>query len=61
MFAEGNMDCIGIEGQLELFNGSPVIVYTCEPGGDFATTFVSPSVTAQLGWEASDFLADPSF
>jgi len=55
------MDCIGIEGQLELFNGSPVVVYTCEPDGDFATTFISPGVSALLGWEASDFLTDPSF
>jgi PAS domain S-box-containing protein len=55
------MDCIGIEGQLALFNGSPVIVYTCEPAGDFATTFVSPGVSAQLGWAPSDFLNDPAF
>jgi hypothetical protein len=50
------MNCIGIEEQLALFNGSPVVVYTCKPAGDFATTSVSPGVTAQLGRDASDFL-----
>jgi hypothetical protein len=39
------MDCISIEEQLALFNGLPVVVYTCEPAGDFAT---SPPALASL-------------
>ena len=39
----------------------PAAIYTCEPGGDFALTYLSGNVKGLVGWEARDFLADASF
>jgi len=38
-----------------IISAAPGVLYTCEPEGEFAATFVSPSVKAQLGYEPSDF------
>ena len=55
------MDRISLEEQLNLFNGSPVVAYTCRPDGDYGATFISPGISALLGWKASDSLNNPSF
>ncbi len=50
-----------LEDQLEIYESSPVVVYTCDPGDEFAVTHISPGITALLGWEPADFLNDPGF
>ncbi len=44
-----------------LLSASPATVYTAKPSGDFAATFVSENVSSLLGYEASEFVADPDF
>ena len=44
-----------------LLASGPAAMYTCEPGGDFALTYLSENVKTLVGWEARDFLADASF
>jgi PAS domain S-box-containing protein len=44
-----------------LVNTSPLVLYTCEPGGDFRATFVSEGVKALWGYEREEFLADSKF
>lgn len=39
----------------------PLIPYTCEVEGEFATTFIGPSVKAVTGYDPERFLADPKF
>jgi PAS domain S-box-containing protein len=57
----GIAESINLEERLELHDSSSVVIYTCKPYGDFAATFISPGISAQLGWQTSDFLNDPSF
>jgi len=40
---------------------SPAVIYSCQPFPDYAATFVSPNVTAQLGYQPQEFLADARF
>ena len=44
-----------------LLTSSPVVIYTCEPSGDYAATYVSGNVRQLMGFEPSDFLNDPGF
>jgi len=44
-----------------LVNTSPLVLYTCEVGGDFRATFVSEGVKALWGYEHEEFLADSKF
>jgi two-component system, cell cycle sensor histidine kinase and response regulator CckA len=44
-----------------LLASGPAAIYTCEPGGDFALTYLSENVETLVGWKARDFLADASF
>jgi two-component system, sensor histidine kinase and response regulator len=44
-----------------LVNTSPLVLYTCEAGGDFRATFVSEGVKALWGYEREQFLADSKF
>jgi PAS domain S-box-containing protein len=44
-----------------LVNTSPLVLYTCEAGGDFRATFVSEGVKALWGYEREEFLADSKF
>jgi PAS domain S-box-containing protein len=44
-----------------LVNASPVAMFTCKAGGDFATTFVTEGVRALWGYEPEDFLTVPGF
>jgi len=49
-------------GRLEsLVNGSPIAMFTCRAGGDFATTFVTQGVRTLWGYEPEDFLNQPGF
>lgn len=51
-----------IKERLEcLLTWSPVIVYTCEPYGDYVFSFVSENVLSQLGYEPREFIEDPKF
>ncbi|MGA9753957.1 MAG: PAS domain S-box protein [Desulfobaccales bacterium] len=45
----------------QLLASSPAAIYTCEAGSDFAPTYVSENIKAQVGWEPRDFLEDPRF
>ena len=48
--------------QLEhLLGSSPAIIYSGKPSGDRAGIFISKNVREQLGYEAQEFLEDPSF
>ena len=44
-----------------LFLSSPAVIYSCQPSGNCAPTYVSPNVTSQLGYEIDEFLGDPDF
>ena len=44
-----------------LVSSSPALIYTCEPSGDYRTTFISDNITSHLGYEARQFTEDPSF
>jgi PAS domain S-box-containing protein len=49
-------------GRLEsLVNASPIVMFTCRAGGDFATTFVTEGVKSLWGYEPDDFLNKPHF
>ena len=40
-----------------LVNASPIAMFTCKAGGDFATTFVTEGVRTLWGYEPEDFSA----
>jgi len=44
-----------------LLQSSPVVIYSCIPSGDFATTFISENITSLTGYTPEQYLADPSF
>jgi PAS domain S-box-containing protein len=44
-----------------LLTTSPAVIYTCKPAGDYAATFISENVKAQLGYEANEFVENPKF
>jgi hypothetical protein len=44
-----------------LLTVSPVVMYSCQPDGDFATTFISDNITSLLGYESREFLEDSQF
>jgi PAS domain S-box-containing protein len=46
---------------VSLVNGSPIAMFTCKAGGDFAGTFVTGGVKALWGYEPEDFLDHPEF
>ena len=49
-------------GRLEsLVNSSPIVMYTCQAGGDFAATFITEGVRTLWGYEPEDFLQQPRF
>ncbi|MEE9606495.1 MAG: PAS domain-containing protein [Myxococcota bacterium] len=50
---------IASEARLEhLVTASPAVIYTCEPGGSFASTYVSENVVAHAGFAASELMED---
>ena len=44
-----------------LISSTPVIVYACQPSGNYGATFVSPNVVTQLGYRPENFTDDPGF
>jgi len=44
-----------------LFASSPGVIYCCKPSGDYGATFISENIASQLGYEAYEFIEDPSF
>ena len=48
-------------GLNHLLRAGPVVIYTREPSGDGPYTFVSPSITSQLGYEPRELVEDRSF
>jgi two-component system, sensor histidine kinase and response regulator len=44
-----------------LINASPVAMFTCKAGGDFACTFITEGVRTLWGHEPEDFLNQPKF
>ncbi|MBW4621182.1 MAG: PAS domain S-box protein [Cyanosarcina radialis HA8281-LM2] len=44
-----------------LIASSPAVIYACQPGGDYPTTFVSSNVTEMLGYDRAEFLENPKF
>jgi PAS domain S-box-containing protein len=50
------------QGRLEsLLGASPIAMFTCKAGGDFAATFVTEGVRTLWGYEPQDFLNQPRF
>ncbi|MBT8331179.1 MAG: PAS domain-containing protein [Deltaproteobacteria bacterium] len=44
-----------------VLTSNPTIIYSCNPAGDCATTFISKNVTRELGYEPHEFLNDRHF
>ena len=44
-----------------LVNASPIAMFTCKAGDDFAATFVTEGVRTLWGYEPDDFLNQPGF
>ncbi|MEC4885270.1 MAG: PAS domain S-box protein [Scytonema sp. PMC 1070.18] len=44
-----------------LLSSNPGIIYSCKLDGKLTTTFISENVISILGYEAREFLTDPSF
>ncbi|WP_199290227.1 PAS domain S-box protein [Leptolyngbya sp. FACHB-36] len=44
-----------------LLNSSPIVIFSCEPTGDFQTTFVSENVTTLFGYTSQQFVNEPAF
>lgn len=45
----------------QLISNCPAALYTCEASGDFGATFVSKTITSQIGYETHEFIDDASF
>ena len=45
----------------QLLSSSPVVIYTCEAGGDYAATYISENVKELFGYQTEQFLDDPKF
>jgi PAS domain S-box-containing protein len=71
--AQGQMAMIGvnaiditehIQTQTRLehwLESSPTVIYTREPRGDFAVTYISQNIQTLMGWEPQQFLEAPRF
>ena len=44
-----------------VLTSSPAVIYSCNPAGDCATTFISDNVKIELGYEPDDFTQDRHF
>jgi PAS domain S-box-containing protein len=48
--------------QMEYFlEASPVVIYRCQPAGDFPATFITKNIESQLGYRPEEFTEDPHF
>ncbi len=51
-----------MQGRLEsLVSACPVVMFTCQAGGNFACTFVTEGVRTLWGYKPEDFLHEPRF
>ncbi|GAB1540878.1 hypothetical protein NUACC21_35470 [Scytonema sp. NUACC21] len=44
-----------------LLTGSPAVIFSCKPYGDYGATFISENVTELLGHKSEDFLENSDF
>jgi PAS domain S-box-containing protein len=44
-----------------LLRSTPAVIYSCQPSGDYAATFMSENIQEVLGYQACEFLRDPRF
>ncbi|MGD9314258.1 MAG: PAS domain S-box protein [Desulfobacterales bacterium] len=44
-----------------ILTSNPAVIYSCNPTGDCATTFISDNVKTELGYDAQDFINDRHF
>jgi PAS domain S-box-containing protein len=44
-----------------VLTSSPAVIYSCNPAGDCATTFISDNVKTELGYEPGEFTKDRHF
>ncbi|MBW4521360.1 MAG: PAS domain S-box protein [Scytolyngbya sp. HA4215-MV1] len=44
-----------------VLSSSPAMIFSCEPDGNYATTFISDNIENLLGYTAAEFVADPNF
>ncbi len=44
-----------------ILTSNPAVIYSCNPTGDCATTFISNNVQAELGYDAQDFINNRHF
>ncbi|GAA6623147.1 response regulator [Scytonema sp. NUACC26] len=44
-----------------LLSSSPAVIFSCQPGGNYHTTFISENVKTILGYKAGEFLEDRDF
>lgn len=49
------------EKLIHLLQNSPVLLYTANAVGDYATTYVSKNIQTILGYSEEEFLSDPEF
>ena len=45
----------------QVLDSGPAAIYTCDPGRDFALSYISENTKTLVGWEARDFLTDSRF
>jgi PAS domain S-box-containing protein len=45
----------------QLLTANPAMIYSAEPGGDYAATFISENIKTQLGYEPQEILDNPKF
>ncbi|MCE2882368.1 MAG: PAS domain S-box protein [Planctomycetaceae bacterium] len=44
-----------------VLTAGPSVIYTCEAGGDFRSTYLSPNIARIFGYDGDEFLKDPMF
>ena len=44
-----------------LLSSAPAVIWSAKVGGDYGATFISANITAQLGYQPSDFTTDSAF
>ncbi|MHA2244697.1 MAG: PAS domain S-box protein [Candidatus Hodarchaeales archaeon] len=55
-------ELIKTKARLEyLLKSSPAVIYSCEPKGDYQTTFMSENVREITGFESQSFINQPNF
>ena len=45
----------------QVLSSSPVVIYTCEPDGEYPATFISENVQKLFGYRPEQFIEDPGF